>query len=193
MISVKVNIFFFIRIMFLTIFLLVLLILLIAFSIKQIKKQNLILHNENKQRKEAEKDVFQSKERYQSLFDNAPTPLWEEDFSDVKKYVEKLKKQKVEDFRQYFKNNPDKVMECAKLIGIIDLNEAVLKLHEAKSKEDLLAGLSSIFTDKSYEAFEKELIAVAEGKAECEFEAKVKTLKGAEKDIFSEMAGCPRL
>lgn len=135
-------------------------------------------------RKLAEEALVTNQKRYQSLFNHSPIPLWEEDFSEVKKYIDNLKKNHIKDFRTYFNSNSYKVQECAKLIKIIDMNNAVLKLHEAKSKTELFEGLANIFTEESYEAFVEELIAIAEGRTKCKFEGKVKTLKGKEKDVY---------
>jgi PAS domain S-box-containing protein len=129
-------------------------------------------------------EIIKSQKRYQSLFDNSPTPLWDEDFSEVKKFVDKLKRRNIKDFREYFKRNPEKVAECSKLIKIVDVNQAAVKLHEANSKEELYQGLSIIFTEKSYEAFVEELIAIAEGRHEIVFEGTLKTIHGRELEIL---------
>ncbi|MGC9516220.1 MAG: MEDS domain-containing protein [Methanomicrobiales archaeon] len=48
-----------------------------------------------------------SEKRYRNLFENSPISLWEEDFSQVKSFIEQLKEDSVDDFREYFENNPD--------------------------------------------------------------------------------------
>lgn len=135
------------------------------------------------ERKQAANTIIQSQRRYQSLFDNSPIPIWEEDFSEVKKYIDSLKKRRVKDFRTYFENRPDKVRECVGLVRIIDVNDAVLKLHEAESKDEFDTGLFSIFVEESYEVFKKQLITIAEGKSECELEGTVATVRGKKKVI----------
>ena len=128
----------------------------------------------------AQEALAESKERYHSLFDNSPVPLWEEDFSDVKIYIEGLKARGITEFTRYFENNPQVVAEAARLVKITDINRAALKLHEAETKEQLLAELSSIFTDKSYAAVQAQLIAIAEGQTDYECEASAKTIHGRE-------------
>ncbi|MCL3781322.1 PAS domain S-box protein [Prolixibacteraceae bacterium JC049] len=135
------------------------------------------------QNEQTDNALQESKKRYKSLFKNAPIPLWEEDFSEIKKQIDTLKLEKIEDFRTFFYSNPEFVAKCAQLIQIIDVNDAAIQLHEANSKEELLQGLDLIFTPKSYDAFTEELIAIAEGKRECSFESVVKTLEGKEIDI----------
>jgi len=46
-----------------------------------------------------------------------------------------------------------------------------LELYKAKSKEELLLNLRTVFGEGSDEAFREELIAIAEGKPKFEIEA----------------------
>jgi len=155
----------------------------ISFAFEKIKEEN--------KRKQAEEALEKSERHYRALFNQSPIPLWEEDFSEIKKFIDSLKKRRVKDFRKYFDNIPEKVAECARMINILEINKSVLKLHEAKSKEELLKGLPSIFTEESYEAFKEELIAIAEDRSECEFDGVVKTLKGNKKNIHLKWAVVP--
>lgn len=131
-----------------------------------------------------DKDLIQSELRYRNLFENAHVPLWVEDFSEVKKSIDQLKQKGVTDFRIYFDENPETVVEIASYVKILDINNAVLELHEAESKEELLQGLALIFTEDSMVAFKEELIAIAQDQSVFEFEGVVKTIKGEEKQIL---------
>ena len=133
--------------------------------------------------KKAEIALQQSEIHFRTLFNESPIPLWEEDFSEIKISIDKLKKQKVENFREYFDDRPEAVIEIAGLVKIININNATLKLHEAKSKEELIKGLDKNFTEDLYIAFKEELIAIAEGKTNYSFEGVVKTLKGNKRNI----------
>lgn len=64
------------------------------------------------------------------------------------------------------------------MVKILEINHAPIKLHHAGSKDELLRNLSTTFTNKSFEAFKEELIALANGQLEFEIEAEVKTLSG---------------
>jgi len=122
-------------------------------------------------------------ERYRTLFDDSPISLWEEDYSEVKQYIEQLRNEGVTDFRGYFERNPEAVEQCAAMVQIVDVNQATLDVYEAKSKEDFIEGLGRIFTERSYEVFREGLIAIAEGKSFFESEAVNRTLEGTRKDI----------
>ena len=38
-------------------------------------------------RKKAEKEILLAKDRYQTLFNASPIPMWEEDFTELKRYI----------------------------------------------------------------------------------------------------------
>jgi PAS domain S-box-containing protein len=134
-------------------------------------------------RKRTADALQQTMERYRTLFDDSPISLWEEDYSEVKAYIEKLRSEGVTNFREFFETHPEAVDQCVAMVKILDVNQATLDLYEAKSKADFMAGLGQIFTEQSYEAFREGLIAVAEGKASLECEAVNQTFLGTRKDI----------
>jgi len=136
------------------------------------------------ERKQAEKALVQSERQYRILFEESPVPLREEDFSEVKKSLDQLKQNGINNFTNYFEKNPEIIIELAGAVKILEVNKAVLELHEAESKEELLHGLAAIFTEESFKGFKEELITIAEGRTQCEFEAAVKTLKGDTKFII---------
>jgi PAS domain S-box-containing protein len=124
----------------------------------------------------AEQQLALSNKRYKNLFENSPVPLWEEDFSAIFAHIEKLKKNKITDFRKYFDQHPEEVLKCAGLVKVIDVNMAALQLYKAQNKEQLRGNLNKTFTKNSLAVFKEELIAIAEGKTAFESQAEVKTL-----------------
>jgi PAS domain S-box-containing protein len=133
---------------------------------------------ERDDRKRAEEVLRESQQEYQSLFENSPISLWLEDLSEVKKYIDNLRKLGVEDFREYFENNRKDVEKCAFLVRVVDVNMTTLELYKAKSKEDFFKGLGVVFDEESYDAFREQLIVVSEGKTSFESEAVNRTFTG---------------
>lgn len=121
--------------------------------------------------------------RYKTLFNDSPIPLWEEDFSELVDYFSSLKEKGITDLNKYFAEFPNELYACAKMVKIIDVNKATLTLHKADDKEQLIGNLDKTFTENSFFAFKKELIAVFDGKNYFEAEAEVKTLDGELKNI----------
>ncbi len=113
---------------------------------------------------------------FKTLFENSPTPLWEEEYSELDKYLNKLKDKGIKDFRKYFDNKPSELLKCLSKIKIVDINKAALKLYKAKTKDELITNLDKIFTDNSLNIFKEELIAISKGKREFEAEVETKTL-----------------
>lgn len=66
-----------------------------------------------------EEKMLESESRFESIFEESPVPLWEEDFSLVKIEVEKLKSEGVTDFSKYFIEHPKKITEFVKMVKII--------------------------------------------------------------------------
>jgi PAS domain S-box-containing protein len=133
--------------------------------------------------KHAQKELVESETRYRGLFEDSPISLWEEDFTAVKVYIDQLKDSGVTDFRTYFKNHPETVQECATRVNIIEVNRATLEMLQADSKAVLLDNLPQVFTEESFQVFQEEIIALAEGKTVFESEATHRTLQGQPIDI----------
>ena len=136
-------------------------------------------------------DLSQSEARYRSFFDNSPISLWEEDFSEVKGYLERLRKSGVKDFKRYFTNHTGEVTACAGMVKILDVNKATLKLFNAESKKDLFEGLNVVFGSEVHEAFIDELAAIAAGLTSFETEDFNRTTTGERKDIFMNWSVVP--
>jgi PAS domain S-box-containing protein len=131
-----------------------------------------------RERTHIEEQLRENEARYRSLFDDSPLPLWEEDFSEVKKCVDHLRGTGVTDFESYFDRHPEVVRDCVSRVRILDLNQAAVALYKVKTRNQALAGLRPFFTDESYEGFVKELVAIAEGRTRLEFEIVAQSLDG---------------
>ncbi len=119
-----------------------------------------------------------SEERYRRLFENSPISLWEEDLSDIKCYLDNLREAGITDFRAYFDAHPKEVNRCARMVRILDVNQATVKLYQADNKQQLLANLTHVFTKESYPLFKEELVALAEGQTTFKCDAINRTFNG---------------
>ena len=122
--------------------------------------------------------VLKSEKKYRSLFENSPISVWEEDFSEIKKYLNVLKKSGVKDLKRYFDKHPKEVKNCLRMVKIIDINDSTLKLLKAESKEQVMQDLSYFLTEKSVEVFKEEIIHLSNYNTNFETEATIRTING---------------
>ncbi|MEF2143915.1 MAG: ATP-binding protein [Desulfovibrionaceae bacterium] len=116
--------------------------------------------------------------RYLDLFEGSPISLWEEDLSDLLAFLASLRAKGVQDFRSHFRDHPEELDQCARLVRILDVNQATLDLLEAKSKADLYDGLPKVLTPESSEVFLEEMATLAEGGRSFSGEITHRTLTG---------------
>ena len=120
-----------------------------------------------------------SEKRYRALFEYSPISLWEEDLSQVKKYIDGLRDKGVRDFRKYFSDHPEEVPHCTNMIRILDVNKSTLELYQADTKEEFMGSLKYILAERPHEILTEELIGIAEG-GTFEIECVNRTLTGRE-------------
>jgi signal transduction histidine kinase len=136
-----------------------------------------------------------NEERYHSIFENATVALWEEDFTELKAEVDKLRESGVIDFRGYINNHPEFLKRSVQLVKILDANQAMLRLYGVKEKSEVLGYLEKFV---SPEIFREELVAFAEGKTFFEREIHDLTRQGQHLDLllsttyYSDSTGCDK-
>ena len=130
------------------------------------------------ERKMVELSLKESENRYKYLFNQSPISIWEEDYSQVFKYLNTIKEKGITDIRQYLKNNLNEVMKCSKLVKVLDVNEITLELFNAKSKKELTTNLGKVFTKDSLPMFIEQLAAIWENKFRFSQDTINKTIDG---------------
>jgi PAS domain S-box-containing protein/putative nucleotidyltransferase with HDIG domain len=107
-----------------------------------------------------------SENRYRSLFEDSPISIWEEDFSQVKAYLNDLRYQGITDLSEYIELHPEVIEECALRIKILDVNQTTLKMFKAVNKNELLENIPLIFRERFDEVFTEELLALWNNQSE---------------------------
>jgi len=130
------------------------------------------------ERKQAERALQESAQRYRYIFESTGVSIWEEDFSGIHAAIEELKVKGVRDFPQYFAAHPEFVQQAISMVKIVDVNDVTVKLFDAKSKDELLESLHNVFVPETREIFVGQLIAIAEGRTSFGAEVDLQTLKG---------------
>lgn len=136
-------------------------------------------------KKESEKLIIKSEIRFKSLFEDSPIPLWEEDFSAVKIYLQELNliDKSPETVSLYLKMHPAVVEKCISLVKIVDVNTMCMDLHKVKTKNELTLELSQIIDIDSIPDFTKQLIAITQGAKQLIIDTKMKNSVGEHRDI----------
>ena len=128
----------------------------------------------------AELELERSMGRYRSIFEHSPVGLLEQDMSEVKQRMDKLRAQGVVDLRQHFLDEPEAVLAFAGLSKPLDINHSYLRMFSAKSTDEYKANLAKMVDERAHKAFEEELVALYAGASTCEFDFPLQSLEGKE-------------
>ena len=126
---------------------------------------------------EAGQALHESEVRFRELFEESPISLWEQDFAAVKQRIEALRQEGVQDFRAFFKDHPEAVAECVKLVKVLGFNRASMEMYGAQNKAEMLA-LPLLMPPEAYQLFIEELVWIASGRTSFEWEGVNRTLQG---------------
>lgn len=127
-------------------------------------------------RKNLEREIKEAKDKYKSLFENSPVVIWEEDFSEVKKYLDQLNKE-VDNLKEYLDQNKDEVKKCLEMIEVLDVNEYALEFYGAESKEELISRMPELSTEEAIETIKNQLVTMANDGTYFKAENTTKTLR----------------
>lgn len=113
--------------------------------------------------KKAIQSLQHSEKRYRNLFDWSPIALWEEDFSALEVWLERIRERGVTDLRNYLQENPDELARGIDLIRIVDANQATLDLVDAESRDQLLGRMpAELLLPSGLDAFAEQMVAIWE-------------------------------
>ncbi|MDG5776097.1 response regulator [Haloarculaceae archaeon H-GB2-1] len=143
-------------------------------------RQEVEHHREAVARRETEK-------RYESLFENNPLVIWEEDFSESITYLHDLDAQ-VDDLEAYLRSNLDEVETLLQRVDIIDVNENALDYYGADSKDDLFDNFDQLFTETVLRQTVPMWCGLAAGRTRVRWEQSVSTLDDEWKHEILELS-----
>jgi len=123
------------------------------------------------ERHRLEQALRDSHELYRARFEESPISLWDKDYSRIKQYLDKLRREKgITDFKRYFEEHPEELHYCATLIRVTDVNKTTVEMFGAKDKEDFKKNLHRIFCKETWECFKQEVLYVADKRSRRESE-----------------------
>ena len=122
--------------------------------------------------KRGEAALRESEARYREIFDDAPIALWVEDRSPVKKMIDGLANEGVEDWRAYFANHRDRTIDAYDLVDVLQTSKASLDLYGATHAEEYVgASRGSLVVPEELDAFVEVLLGFIEGRWEIDIES----------------------
>jgi len=127
------------------------------------------------------------RDHYRTLFENSPIALVEEDWSEAKDYIERLRSSGITDLQTYFADHPEFVGYCSDLMTAIDVNRAAMELFDVSEKQDFLDQASRILENRLTETAGGALIALAHGQRFYETEIGLRTSSGISKAIAMKL------
>ena len=117
--------------------------------------------------RETSSALKQSEKRFSSLFDQLPVGVQEEDYSSIKRVVDKLQYKGIEDIEEYLIDHPKILREMVSGTKITAVNQALLDMHEAPSRQVFFESEANIddWWDADWvEFYAREIHALALGK-----------------------------
>jgi len=87
---------------------------------------------------ETEARLRESEARNRSRFDSIPISVWEEDWSDVKKMIDRLAAEGVTDWQSYFESHGEEVKRAFDLCKTLNINRATLEMYRAPNQENAI-------------------------------------------------------
>jgi signal transduction histidine kinase/prenyltransferase beta subunit len=151
---------------------------------KLVEERTKRLRAEVAERRRADDELRVSEGRYRALFENCAVSLWEEDFSQVKKYLDDLRASGITNFRSHFHQHPKAVLQCVKLVRVVDVNRATLDLHKLKDRKEMLGELEKTFSEDGLKVFREEIVALADGHTHFQSEIEHLVVSGEKRNLI---------
>jgi len=129
-------------------------------------------------RKQSERALRASEQRYQYLFQAMAVSFWEIDFSGVRDVLGRLRETGVTDFRRYFKENPASVRDIMRATRVIDVNDRTVALFGRGSKEELLGTTEPMWPEESWPDYAESILSALDNKPSFSVETRLTKLDG---------------
>jgi signal transduction histidine kinase len=140
------------------------------------------------QARASEERARESESRYRAIFQGSPVSLWEEDISELRAELSRLREEGVTDMGRYLEEHDEIVRRAVGLIRVVDVNDATLRLYGAQRREQLLGPLDLTLDPGALADFRRQVVAVAEGRRLWEHETTARALDGRVLHILASFA-----
>jgi formate hydrogenlyase transcriptional activator len=140
------------------------------------------------ERKRKDEVIRENMFRYRALFEDSPIGLGEEDLSQIKKYVDEIKKKYKKEIADIFQQFPEEVNQCYQRLRRLNANRAQLALFDLDNQEDYFEYLSKKFQPVQ---FRDVIITFDAGEKVFEREIEIRTATGQKRYLKAKRAIMP--
>ncbi len=142
-------------------------------------------------RRQADQVLLDRESRLQTLFDDSPIGISEEDYSAIKARLDSLRSSGVGDFPSFFEEHPEEVSAMAKMNRILQMNKQGAEILGVETPAQVSRDLTCYGTSGSSRAFMERLIAFAEGRTALRAEIPIRVASGEERVLDVSLAVSP--
>ncbi len=123
--------------------------------------------------------MTQVQQRHRVLFDASPVATLEEDFTEVARSLEQLRRQGINDLQRHLSDKPAEVRRLVAMIRIRQANLAAVRMIGAESSEELMGSLQEVYrSDSELAPFVEQFLAIWDGRAEVALDLAGMTIDG---------------
>lgn len=135
---------------------------------------------------------MQIETRYHDVFENSPIALIEQDYSELKNYLIKLKLSGV-DLSSYLASDKNEILKCLKLMRVDNVNRATLDLFSAQNMCQLIENTHNILilNQQTKHVLIDQYVAIANGMNHFQYEIQFVSLTGRMIDTISKYTVIP--
>ncbi|PWR69592.1 PAS domain S-box protein [Methanospirillum stamsii] len=137
-----------------------------------------------------QRKLIENEAIYRSLFENAPIPINKVDISQVKQYIDTLKRSGIVDIRSYFEQNPDEIIKCSHLIKVRKINKKSHDDYQVVNGDysKIMEFMTPYLTKETIDSFKNLFISLYEGSNYFQFPSSFVTSKGIKRHFLNFVA-----
>jgi signal transduction histidine kinase/CheY-like chemotaxis protein len=139
----------------------------------------------------AREEIEKSEARFRAIFELAEVSIWEEDLSQMKRFVDHLHATLGPGLRAALEENPSLLEQAMALVQVRDVNPATLRMFGATSNEQLIASFRELIVPGTSRALVHILVSIAAGDRIIVGETQLRKLTGEPIDVAFTLALAP--
>ena len=113
--------------------------------------------------KEAQAAQLESEKRFHQLFNEAPIEILEQDRSEMKKHIDRLRESGVRDFKAYFDEHPEEVLRVACMGKVLAVNKAAIEAMGLETPEEFTAKYHLLAASMNFEDLKEQMVSLESG------------------------------